>query len=154
MFCCKSAQSLIDKTHFRALKARYSNFSESFDSLLARSKSVKIHHRNINLMVIEVFKSLNQIGPKILHDIFMQRHIDYELRSGDSLQIPNFRNINSFDFRASMTWNELPVVIKNAGSLNEFKQRLSRFRLSCKCTNCRWYAAHPKLIFNFWFFIY
>ena len=137
MFCCKSAQSLIDKTHFRALKARYSNFSESFDSLLARSKSVKIHHRNVKLMVIEVFKSLNQIGPKILHDIFMQRHIDYELRSGDSLQIPNIRNINSFDFRASMTWNELPIVIKNAGSLSEFKQRLSRFRLSCICTNCR-----------------
>ena len=137
MFCCKGAHTLINKIHYRALKARFSIFSESFESLLAKSNTIKIHDKNINLMLTEVFKSLKQLGPQISHDIFQKSDFAYELRNGIPLVIPNLKSINSFDFRATMTWNKLPVEIKNSNTLGEFRRHLDRTSVDCRCHLCR-----------------
>jgi len=137
MFCSKTAHALINKTHYRALKARFSNFTESFEELLVRSDSIKIHDRNIKLMLCEVFKSQKKLGPEILHDIFETKQIPYVLRSGDLLEIPNYAYTDSFDFRATMTWNEIPSVIKSAETLSDFKNKLDETNISCRCNYCR-----------------
>ena len=137
MFCSKTAHALINKTHYRALKARFSNFTESFEELLVRSNSIKIHDRNIKLMLCEVFKSQKKLGPEILHDIFETKQIPYVLRSGDLLEIPNYAYTDSFDFRATMTWNEIPSVIKSAETLSDFKNKLDEINISCRCNYCR-----------------
>eukprot|EP00111_Clytia_hemisphaerica_P008701 TCONS_00025448-protein len=65
MFCSKTAHALINKTHYRALKARFSNFTKSFEKVLVRSTLIKIHDRNIKLMLCEVFKSKKKLDVTI-----------------------------------------------------------------------------------------
>ena len=137
MFCSKTAHALINKTHYRALKARFSNFTDSFQELLARSNSTTIHLRNISLLLCEVFKSQKKLGPEILHNIFETKQLPYKLRSGDLLEIPNYAYIDSFDFRATMTWNEIPNVVKSVETISEFKIKLDEITIPCRCNNCR-----------------
>ena len=137
MFCCKGAHALINKTHHRALKARYCNFTDSFESLLSRSNSIKIHERNLKLMLIEVFKSEHKFGPEILHNTFVQRQLPYQFRTGNTFIVPSMKYINSFDFRAAMTWNKLPKLIKNVETLSEFESNLTKLKLNCRCSMCR-----------------
>ena len=55
MFCSNQSHNLINKTHGRALSAKYNTYSLSFDQLLQRDGSVSIHARNLRLLVTEIF---------------------------------------------------------------------------------------------------
>ena len=139
MFCSKQAHSLINITHFKALCARFNIFSESFDQLLLRSNTSSIHTRNLNLMVIEIFKSLNCLNPKIMWNTFEVKPSSYNLRQGQSLLIPvakTVRALNSFDLRASLAWNYLPKTLKAETSLSKFKASLRLCKIYCRCRLC------------------
>ena len=102
MFCSKPAHDLLDKVHFRSLKARFLCFQTSFEDLLHRANSVTIHDRNLTLMLFEVFKSHHKLGPRIMHDIFQVNENAYSLRSGITFTVPKYQRngTNIFDFRA------------------------------------------------------
>ena len=120
MFCCKQAHSLIINTHFRSLRARQYNFKASYDQLLKLSDCQPVHTQNLQLMLQEVYKSINHIGPKLGWDAL--ELVDskdptnptkpkIELRCGSRIKLPFPKNtvcINSFDFRAGSAWNHLP----------------------------------------------
>ena len=79
MFCCKRAHSLIDKTHHKALCAKLNTFAFTYDELLLRSNSISIHSKNLQLMVIEIFKSLNRLNPEFMWDCFILKDNLYNL---------------------------------------------------------------------------
>ena len=54
--------------------------------LIKKTNSLDIHSKNLQLMMIEVFKSLNHIGPEIIWDTFEIRDIPYELRQGQTIR--------------------------------------------------------------------
>ena len=56
MFCDRALNSKIDSLHYRALKIVYRDILSSFDELLTKDKSVRVHHRNIQCLAIEMFK--------------------------------------------------------------------------------------------------
>ena len=138
MFCCKQAHNLIDKAHYRALKARYLDFESSFTSLLCKSKSTSVHIKNLKLMICMVFQSLHGTGPEILHGLFSQSQNPYFLRSGFTLALPREKrqNPNCFYFRAVLAWNRLPNHIKEAKTFNSFKSRLYEIAPYCNCKYC------------------
>ena len=142
MFCSKQAFTLLNRTHLKALQARYNNFTATFEELnsLDESNSLDIHNRNLHLLVCEIFKTLNQVNPEIMWDSFNFKNPNkYNLRRGQNLVIPSARTTratNFFDFRASMAWNHMPSKIKNAKCLNEFCSLIKRQRIYCKCLNC------------------
>ena len=139
MFCSKPAHKLINSTHYKALCARFNTFSESFDQLLARSKSSSIHIRNLRLMLIEVFKSLNFLNPELMWNTFKLKSTSYNLRQGSCILIPKAKTahaLNSFDFRASLAWNTLPKSIKLKQSLPKFTSALQLCKIYCRCTYC------------------
>ena len=88
-------------------------------------------------MLCETFKSQKKLGPEILHNIFETKQIPYDLRSGDLLEIPNYTYTDSFDFRATITWNEIPNVVKKVETLADFKNKLDEITISCRCNFCR-----------------
>ena len=111
MFCSKQAENLINVTHHKALCVRFNSFSHTFDELLTKSNSSSIHTKNLQLLVGEVYKSLNRLSPEIAWDIFTPKQSRYNLRQGSSLIIPKARTTrgtNSFNFRAALAWNYLP----------------------------------------------
>ena len=42
----------------------------SLDDLLKKDKSVSIHQRNLQILVTEIYKARNDLGPEIMKDIF------------------------------------------------------------------------------------
>ena len=142
MFCSRQAFNLLNRTHYKALQARYNNFTDSFEELnsLDESNSRSIHNRNLQILVCEVFKTLNQTNPEIMWDSFnFKDPHKYSLRSDQTLVIPRARTTratNFLDFRASMAWNHLPSKVKTAKSQSEFCGLIKRQSIYCKCINC------------------
>ena len=70
----------------------YTDYSSSYDQLLAKDGSYRIHHRNLQRLAIEIYKFKNNIGPEILHGIFEESSNIYNTRSD---KILNTRNVKS-----------------------------------------------------------
>ena len=56
MFCGRNLNNRINHLHERSLRIVYNDYESSFQELLELDNSVSIHHRNIHLLVIELFK--------------------------------------------------------------------------------------------------
>ena len=54
-----SLHAQINQIHERALRMVYSDSNSSFEQLLEKSGSVSIHHRNLQILAIEIYKALN-----------------------------------------------------------------------------------------------
>ena len=60
MFHDTAANSRINKIHERALQIVYRDTESSFDELLAKHNSVSVHQRNLQLLMIEIYKTKKQ----------------------------------------------------------------------------------------------
>ena len=139
LFCSKMAHNLIDKTHHKALCVRFNNFKKTFEELLLSSCSITVHTKNLQLLVIEVFKSLHHLNPEFMWNSFILKPEIYHLRQGQSLVIPRARStsaLNTLDFRAALAWNHLPSKIKHENSLSKFRCNLKTHKIYCKCKYC------------------
>ena len=67
--------------HERALRLVYNDYISSFEDLLERDKSVTIHHRTVQSLVIELFKVKQNLCNSMLNNIFPTRSISYNVRS-------------------------------------------------------------------------
>ena len=97
-------------------------------------------------MLLEVFKSVNHIGPEIGWD--KVELVDPEinpqnpkrtLRRGAQIKLPIPKNtvcLNSFYYRAGQAWNRLPSDLKKADSLESFKREVSKLKIYCSCKLC------------------
>ena len=65
-----------------------------YQSLLLEFNTVDIHTRNLRLLIIEVYKSLNMLSPPIEQNIFAVMNSDYGLRSWQTTKL-NYTRYNS-----------------------------------------------------------
>ena len=79
---------------------------------------------------IMTFKSLNGLAPVYLHDLFSERHTDYDLRdSFRKLNLPKPRTDylkRSFGYSGASLWNSLPENIGAITSIGQFKKEINR----------------------------
>ena len=68
MFCSRSSNNRINHLHERALKIVYNNHSSIFEDLLVKDNSVSIHHRNIRLLAIELYKTKDNLSSQLMLD--------------------------------------------------------------------------------------
>ena len=69
MFHSRKLNNRINKIHERALRLVYKDYTSSFDDLLAKDNSFKIHQRNLQKLAIEIFKVKKGIASAIMNDI-------------------------------------------------------------------------------------
>ena len=84
-FCGKSANGLINNTHLRALKMIYKSENLSLEDILHKDLSVKIHTKNMQLLMLEVYKSRNKLNPEFMWDLFRVKESPYSLKAGESV---------------------------------------------------------------------
>ena len=87
MLHSRSINLKINKIHHRALSIVYRDNNLSIESLLEKSGSVTIHHRNLQLLAVVYFKALNNLSPSIMSALFEIKDIKYELRHGRNLRL-------------------------------------------------------------------
>ena len=73
VFHDRKSYNKINKIHERALRIIHKDSTSNFESLLIKSNSVSIHQRSLQLLLIEIYKTVN--NPYIRTSIFHGRSI-------------------------------------------------------------------------------
>ena len=71
MFLSRGINNKINRIHERALRITYNDKSSSYGELLAKDRSLAIHHRNIRALAIEIYKVMQVISPPLLSEVFV-----------------------------------------------------------------------------------
>ena len=75
MFSSKAANNEINRTHKRALRVLYKNNNLSFDKCLMKEAGITIHIKNLQKLILEVFKTLNYLNPSYIWDLFNVKQV-------------------------------------------------------------------------------
>ena len=62
--------------------------------LLEKSGSVSIHHRNLQLLVVEIYKTLHDLSSSFMSELFKPTNTKYNLRNSKSLVSNNIKTTN------------------------------------------------------------
>ena len=127
MFHSRKLNNRINKIHERALRLVYKDYTSSFDDLLAKDNSFKIHQRNLQKLAIEIFKVKNGIAPTIMNSVFELNDNPYSLRN--DMAFFKSRNVHTVrygiaSFVGPRIWKSLPQEIKESASLQIFKSKI------------------------------
>ena len=93
MFHSRKINNRVNSLHERAVRVVYRDYKATFSELLSKDKSVTIHQRNLQLLVTEMFKTKNELNPKIMEEIFTFKDVDYKLQNNTSLKIGNLKTV-------------------------------------------------------------
>ena len=72
---------MINKLHERAQRLVLKDHVNDFEALLRKSNDISCHHRNIQILMIELYKIKNQLAPPIMDSLLNRRSITYNLRN-------------------------------------------------------------------------
>ena len=128
MFCGKMRDNVTVKTHYRTLRAIYDTQTRSYEELLHLRRKKKIHTQNLQILMVEVSKCLNNISLPFTWDYFKQKITAYHLRNTQLLELSKCRTktygLNMALFKRVLLWNKLPNHIKEAKSHIHFKNKI------------------------------
>ena len=79
MFCNKTSNNQINKIHKRTLGVVYEVQDANFEHLLLKDNSWNVHESNIRTLLIEIYKSINNLSPPITKDFFDLKNTRYNL---------------------------------------------------------------------------
>ena len=120
-----------------------------FAELLARGNECTIHIRNLQKLMLEIYKCLNSENPSFMWNIFQTKdnlriyiYINYNLRTQKLLQLPSTNTLSygndSLSFRGAILWNTLSDSIKSLATSASFKRSIKEWKGdNCSCKICR-----------------
>ena len=133
----KSSNNEINRINKRALRVLLDDYGSIFEELLQKRGEHTIHIKNLQTILLEVYKSLTSKNPSFLWDLFERRPTNYNLRKMNLVQLPSTKTmrygLNSLRFRGSMLWNTLPDMIKSAKNDRQIKNRIKDWTGSTCC---------------------
>ena len=81
IFCNKTSNNQINKIHKRILRLVFEVEDANFEDRLLKDNSWSVHENNIHTLLIEIYKSINNISPTMMKDVFDLKNTRYDLRS-------------------------------------------------------------------------
>ena len=151
MFHSRKINRKINNLHYRALRMVYRDENLSFENLLIKDGSVKIHDRNLQSLAIEMFKVDKGLAPTFMNDIFSS-NANAHAENVSSNTRSNSRFYNHYNPKTvnygletlrsigPKIWNMIPENIRNAASIKYFKAQIKKWvPLNCPCRLCKSY---------------
>ena len=143
MFCNKTTYQEITKVHKRALRILLCDFRNEYEVLLQNAECKTVHEIHLCFLLCEVYKSENKLSPKFMQQIYVTKKIKFNFRNKVLMSIPKASSVRfgtqSFLFRGSLLWNQIPEDIKLESSIKSFKSSLKeKLNLTniCLCKIC------------------
>ena len=79
-FGCSTVHALnINSIHERTLRIAYQCNKSTFQELLNKNNSFPIHHRNLQVLATEMFKTREDLCPEILREMFLFKTSSHDL---------------------------------------------------------------------------
>ena len=79
MCCGKTSDNSINYLHERVLRTAYNDNVSTFEKLLEKDNSVTIHVKNLRILATELYKTKENLAVPIVHEVFEQRNVQYNL---------------------------------------------------------------------------
>ena len=141
MFCNKTSNNQINKIHKCSLRLAYEMQDGNFEDLLLKDNSWNVHESNIHTLLIEIYKSINNLNPPIMKKFFDLKNTRYDLRSKQLLKLPEtstFRyGTQALCFKGILIWNTVRNNIKNIVIIEDFKKHIKEWKpTTCSCKLC------------------
>ena len=121
MFPPRRSSNHINKVQERALCITYNDELIDLKSLLSNHNEITIHQRNLQILMTEIYKIINQV------------------LSNESRRTVNY-GLETICYRAPFLWANLPPEYKLANSLNIFKRKRKNWKggnCPCRCRLCK-----------------
>ena len=147
MFHSRALNNKINSIHERALRITYNDSKSTFEELLNKDNSVSIHHRNLQVLAIKMFKIKNNMAPEFLNEIFQNRALLYNLRTNSNFSSRQVHSVyhgtESLSFLGPKIWELVPEDTKQSESLEIFKNEIKKWVPSiCPSRLCRIYLQN------------
>ena len=144
MFSSAQSVNKIEGLQKRALRFLYDDFEASYEELLSKAGKSTMNVKRLKTLCVEIYKTLNDLNPSFMNDIFKLKVNNREVRDKYklNLDIPKW-NQKTFGYKSLKVlgpkiWNSLPYHIKSSENLEVFKNLLKNWNgSSCKCTSCK-----------------
>ena len=81
MFDGMQENNRINHLHENELRIVSNDYESTFENLLRLDNLVSIHHRNIGLLSIELYKVKHNLSNQVMSELFNLRNINYDFRS-------------------------------------------------------------------------
>ena len=79
MFHDRNLNNKINRIHERALRIAYKDNVSTFEKLLEMDNSVTVHQRNLQLLMVEIYKTKYNLNPSFMKQIFEEKEMPYNL---------------------------------------------------------------------------
>ena len=112
----------------------------NFKDLLLKDNSWNVHESNIHTLLIEIYKSINNLSPPIMKKFFDLKNTRYDLRSKQLLKLPaastSRYGTQALCLKGSLIWNTVPNKIKTLTILRISRNTLKNGNLLPAVVNC------------------
>ena len=140
----RRSNNTINRVHERALRIVYNDKKSTFEELLLIDDSVTIHHRNLQVLAVELYKVKNELSTELVTELFPFFDNNYNLRSDNCFRPRRAHTVSygteSLSVLGPKVWDLVPNVIKESSSLNGFKRKIKKWTpTGCPCRLCKVY---------------
>ena len=96
--------------------------------LLEKSDTATIHIKNLQKLVLGIYKLMNHLNPSYIWHLHERKEIQYDLRTKHLFKLAITRTVKfgmeSLSFRGSLLWNNLNNEIKELPTVASFKTKI------------------------------
>ena len=137
MFHSHAMEHRINRIHKRTLKLIYPNQRQlTFKELLEKSKTVSIHHRSLQTLLNEIYKTKNKICREVVNSLF-EFNKNYNLRNMSILKrkryLQSIMKVKVFYLSSENTW-----IWKTCSRFNQFKSIFKNKIEAWTTDTCPW----------------
>ena len=123
----------------------------TYENLLVRDKSVSAQVRNLQILVMEMFKVYGDLSPPIFKEPFHKRTLNYELRHPSKFTISRIESVyngsESIAYLGTKIWNMVPSELKEMSSISYFKKAIKEwYPNNCPRRLCKRYLGNISFI--------
>ena len=130
MFSSTQSLNKIENLQKRALRFLYDDFEASYEDLLPKGGKSKMNVRRLRTLCVEIYKTLNDLNPSFMNNIFKLKINNREVHDKCklNLDIPKW-NQKIFGYKrlkelGPKIWNNLPYHIKSSDNLDTSKKMM------------------------------
>ena len=132
MFCSRKANNLINKIQERSLRLITNDKTSTFEHLLQANNEITTHQRNLQVLMVEVFKIINGFAPPVMEDFFLfcenaHNILNFQIISNESKKSVRC-GLETVKYRTPLLWANLSEKYKTATSLNSFKTKIKAWK--------------------------
>tara|TARA_B100000470_G_C19668532_1_gene336519 strand:- start:325 stop:744 length:420 start_codon:yes stop_codon:yes gene_type:complete len=123
LFCNSRSTLKQEAIQKRALRFLYDDYESDYEHLLTLANKPTIEVRTLRFLAIEVFKTINNLNPSFMKEIFTlntRRDASRNLLMVKAQRTKQY-GTNSLRSLGPRIWNSLPSDIRGSDNLNIFK---------------------------------